>query len=126
VKAIAAITGAVLLLAGVVLALEVGRDRPTGAIRQMVIEDMRYSPNRIDLKVGETVTLQIVNRGAMQHDVHFASLHMPELAGAQSILEPGESRTLRLRFDAPGTHTFSCSHPGHAGAGMTGAVFVSP
>lgn len=33
---------------------------------------------------------------------------------------------ITLRFDEPGTHTFSCSLPGHAAARMTGAVFVQP
>jgi uncharacterized cupredoxin-like copper-binding protein len=49
---------------------------------------------------------------------------MPDRAGAKTILEPGETRTMELRFDTLGSHTFGCSHPGHAGAGMTG-VFVS-
>jgi uncharacterized cupredoxin-like copper-binding protein len=31
-----------------------------------------------------------------------------------------------LTFDQPGSHTFACSLPGHAAAGMTGAAFVAP
>jgi uncharacterized cupredoxin-like copper-binding protein len=51
---------------------------------------------------------------------------MPGLQGVEAILEPGETRTITLTFDQPGTHTFQCSLPGHAVAGMTGAVFVRP
>ena len=50
---------------------------------------------------------------------------MPGLAGAETILEPGETRTLTVTFDEPGVHVFRCSVPGHAEAGMTGAVFVA-
>ena len=51
---------------------------------------------------------------------------MPGLGGVESILEPGETRTITLTFDQPGTHTFICTLPGHAAAGMTGAAFVTP
>jgi uncharacterized cupredoxin-like copper-binding protein len=66
------------------------------------------------------------NRGTERHDLNFPSLHMPGLQGVESILEPGETRTITLQFDTPGTHTFICSLPGHAAAGMTGAVTVRP
>jgi uncharacterized cupredoxin-like copper-binding protein len=96
-----------------------------GSVRQIVIEDMRFSPNRIDVKVGERIVLEVVNRGSQNHDLHFRSAHMPGMAGAQMIVAPGQTMRMNLRFDEPGTHVFSCSHPGHVGA-MSGAVFVSP
>ena len=46
--------------------------------------------------------------------------------GVESILEPGETRTITIRFDEAGPHTFLCTLPGHAAAGMTGAVYVKP
>ena len=88
------------------------------------VEDFHFTPNRLDVTVGVPVSVRLVNTGTERHDLNFPSIHMPGLEGAQSILEPGESRTITLRFDAPGTHVFSCSLPGHAAAGMTGAVFV--
>ena len=48
----------------------------------------------------------------------------PGLEGVQSILEPGVSRTVTLRFDAPGYHVFRRDLLRHAAAGMTGAVLV--
>jgi len=88
------------------------------------IEDLRFTPNRLDVTAGVPVTVRLVNTGTERHDIYFPSIHMPGLEGVQSILEPGESRTVTLRFDAPGYHVFSCSLPGHAAVGMTGAVFV--
>ncbi len=92
----------------------------------IVLEDFRFTPNRIDAKVGESLTIRLTNRGTERHDLNFQSIHMPGLAGVESILEPGETRTITLTFDQPGTHTFICTLPGHAAAGMTGAVYVTP
>lgn len=92
----------------------------------LTFEDFRFTPNRIDAKVGVPLTVRLTNRGTERHDLNFGSLHMPGLKGVEAILEPGETRTIALTFDAPGTHTFTCSSPGHAAAGMTGAAYVSP
>ncbi|NJD27183.1 MAG: hypothetical protein FIA92_02675 [Chloroflexi bacterium] len=92
----------------------------------IVFEEMRFVPNRIDAVAGEPVRVTLTNKGLQRHDLNFPSLHMPGLEGVEAILEPGETRTITLTFDEPGTHTFQCSLPGHAVAGMTGAVFVRP
>ena len=91
----------------------------------IVLEEMRFTPNRIDAKVGVPLTVTVTNRGTERHDINFESIHMPGLAGVESILAPGETRTIKLLFDTPGTHTFICTLPGHAAAGMTGAAFVT-
>lgn len=92
----------------------------------IVLEEMRFVPNRLDATVGKPLRVTLTNKGMQQHDLSFPSLHMPGLAGVEAILEPGETHTITLTFDQPGTHTFECSIPGHAAAGMTGAVFVRP
>ena len=92
----------------------------------IVLEDLRFSPNRISAKAGVPLLVRLSNRGLERHDINFPSLHMPGLQGVDMILAPGDVRTITLRFDEPGTHTFICSLPGHAAAGMTGAVFVRP
>ena len=93
---------------------------------QIVLEDMRFAPNRIDAKVGVALRVQLTNRGTERHDLNFQSLHMPGLEGLEAILNPGEMRTVTLTFDQAGTHTFICTLPGHAASGMTGAAYVSP
>lgn len=92
----------------------------------IVLADMRFEPSRLDAKVGVPMTVRLTNEGSERHDLNFPSLHMPGLEGVESILEPGESRTITLTFTEPGTHNFICTLPGHAAAGMTGAVFVTP
>ena len=102
----------------------VGVSGGDGRSAKIVLEDLRFAPNRLDAKVGVPLTVRLTNAGTERHDLNFESLHMPGLAGVESILEPGETRTITLRFDTPGVHTFICTLPGHAAAGMTGAAFV--
>lgn len=102
-----------------------GRSAGSGPA-EIILEDMRFTPNRIDAQVGVPLTVRLRNRGTERHDLNFQALHMPRLAGVEAILDPGETRTITLTFDRAGTHTFVCSLPRHAAAGMTGAAFVSP
>lgn len=125
------IAGLAIALAVAVLAVAIGAlagqnlNRVTSGSATVVLEDYRFTPNRLDVKAGVPITLQLTNKGSEQHDLNFPSLHMPALEGVESILDPGQTRTITLEFDQPGTHTFICSLPGHAAAGMTGAVYVS-
>lgn len=116
--------GSVTVLAAVLAVSANETSRTATGQSEIVLEDLRFTPNRLDSKVGETLVVRLTNRGQERHDLTFPSLHMPALQGVEAILAPGESRTIRLRFDEPGTHTFICSVPGHAAAGMTGALFV--
>ena len=90
---------------------------------QVTVTDMSFSPNRIDVRVGRPVEIRISNGTQERHDLAFASAHMEATRGAQAILEPGQTQTLRLAFDTPGVHRFSCSI--HGPTLMSGAVFVS-
>ncbi len=126
------VTGLLVLgLAAVVIAaigIAARQDDADGSFRSasIILEDLRFTPNRLDARVGVPLVVRLTNRGRERHDLNFPSLHMPGLEGVESILEPGETRTITLRFDEPGTHTFICTLPGHAAAGMTGAAFVRP
>lgn len=115
-----------LILTGLVAAGRQAQSGGSTGSAEIVLEDMRFRPNRIDAKVGVSLTVRLTNRGTERHDLNFESLHMPGLAGVESILEPGETRTITLLFDSPGEHTFICTLPGHAAAGMTGAAIVKP
>jgi uncharacterized cupredoxin-like copper-binding protein len=101
---------------------------PTGAKGSsitIVETEMRFSPNRIDAKVGQPVAVTIVNQGSQRHDFAFPSLNMPSLQGIETALEPGQSTTITLQFDQPGTYVFICTLEGHMSSGMSGAAFVT-
>lgn len=119
------VLGVVVMAAALAVAALRGSPAVSGSA-EIVLEDLRFTPNRLNATVGEALLVRLTNRGLVRHDLSFPASHMPELEGIEAILEPGESRTISLRFDRPGTHTFVCSLPGHAAAGMTGAVFVRP
>ncbi|MEK6720080.1 MAG: cupredoxin domain-containing protein [Chloroflexota bacterium] len=118
------IVAIVVVALGVAARKSEGDQTPRSA--EIVMEESRFSPNQFNAKVGVPIIVRITNRGSERHDLLFPSLHMPGLQGVEAILDPGESRTVTLRFEEAGTHTFICSIPGHAAAGMTGAVFVRP
>jgi len=93
---------------------------------EVVATEMRFSPNRIDARVGQPVLVTLVNRGSERHDLAFPAIEMPSLRGVETLTMAGQSTRLTLTFDSPGTYPFLCTIPGHAASGMTGAVFVSP
>lgn len=124
-----------LLFVVVVLALvgvsALANQRPGGGDErhrsvEIVMTEMRFSPNRIDARAGQSVLMTIVNRGSERHDLAFPPSGMPNLQGVETLTMPGQSSRLTISFDKPGTYLFQCTIPGHAAAGMTGAVFVSP
>ena len=117
------LVGAVIIL--MIYASQRGNAGADGQSGGIVLEDMRFVPSRLDAKVGVPLRVRLTNNGTERHDLNFPSLHMPGLEGVESILEPGETRSITLTFTEPGTHNFICSLPGHAAAGMTGAVFVT-
>lgn len=119
---------AVLALVGVSAIVIQGPSGPDAGPKsvEIAMTEMRFSPNRIDARAGQSVLVTIVNRGSVRHDLALPSIGMPSLRGVETLTMPGESSRLTLLFDASGTYSFLCTIPGHAAAGMTGAVFVSP
>jgi uncharacterized cupredoxin-like copper-binding protein len=65
-----------------------------------------------------SVTFVVTNRGAKPHDFKIAGKRTPNLA-------PGTSARLTVTFAKPGNYLFFCTVPGHAVAGMKGALRVT-
>jgi uncharacterized cupredoxin-like copper-binding protein len=120
------LVGGLLLLTSVILGGCRGGVGTAAGAPTIVMEEMRFTPNRVDMKVGESVTLTLVNKGTVRHDLAFPSAEMPGLAGIETLTLPGQTTHVTLRFDKPGAYRFICTIEGHAASGMTGAVFVSP
>jgi plastocyanin len=129
-KWLAAVVLGVAVAAAIVLAAILQPRHPgTGGsanVVEIVATEMRFSPNRIDARVGQPVQLTIVNRGSVRHDLAFPSLEMPGLRGIETLTEAGATTRVTITFDVAGTYTFLCTIPGHAASGMTGAAFVAP
>src|SRR5438552_4355742 len=80
--------------------------------------EFRFSPNSLQVAVGQRVTLTLQNTGVVEHDVTIPSTGFSLLARA------GQTATGDFTFDKPGVFDFFCSIPGHKDAGMKGSLMV--
>ncbi len=101
-------------------------------------DDMRFTPDRIDVKLGETVRLVAVNAGQVLHEIvigtpeelkEHAELmkkhpNMEHDEPYMAHVDPGQRGDIVWTFNRPGTFEFACLIPGHFEAGMTGQITV--
>lgn len=101
--------------------------------------EFRFTPDRIQIKAGETVRFRARNAGKLPHEIVLgdpaelqehakAMREQPAMAhkDANSLtLEPGKAGELVWRFTNPGEFQFACLVPGHFEAGMKGTAVVN-
>jgi putative spermidine/putrescine transport system substrate-binding protein len=105
----------------------------------MIMSDaMRFTPDRIEVRKGETVRFVLQNEGRLRHELvlgepealrrHAALMQMmPDMQHSgpnMASLAPGERGQLIWKFTRTGVVTFACLQSGHLEAGMRGAVAV--
>jgi uncharacterized cupredoxin-like copper-binding protein len=106
----------VIVVAGAVLAVTAGdEDGPgsSGDATRVSMTEFAFDPAPIALASGPTARLEVVNDGAVPHD-----LVVGELGKGTPDLEPGASMVLDLSDQPPGTYRVVCDLPGHTEAGM--------
>lgn len=110
----------------------------TRTIRIDMSDDMRFSPSVLNVKRGETVRLDIVNKGQVLHELVLGTAtelqaHAEAMRRAPGMehdepqmvhVKPGKKGELVWRFSEPGEFDFACLLPGHFEAGMVGKVVV--
>jgi len=113
-------------------------DKVTRTIEVTMDDTMRFAPDQLKFKAGETVRFEVHNKGKIRHEMVIGSVgelkeHAdmmranPAMQHADSnmiTLAPGQSGDLVWQFDKPGTFDFACLVPGHLEAGMTGKIEV--
>jgi uncharacterized cupredoxin-like copper-binding protein len=109
----------------------------------VVLGPMSFTPDRIEVKAGETIRFELRNLSANDHDFTLGDsasqlIHQQEMAkglahghggaqGGNSVDVPaGRTAELLWRFTTPGTLEFDCDVPGHSAAGMKGSLSVVP
>lgn len=111
----------------------------TQTIEVLMSDNMRFTPDKLNFKTGETVRFVIRNNGSIRHEMvvgteaelneHADMMRtMPAMKHAESnmvSLAPGEQGELVWQFGPPGTLDFACLVPGHREAGMTGKIKVN-
>ena len=108
-------------------------------INIVMTDDMRFAPDKIDVKSGETVKFVIRNNGKMLHemvigtkkelDAHAAlMLKFPDMEHSEPYMAhvpAGKAGEIVWRFNRPGDFEFACLIAGHYQAGMKGTIKVN-
>jgi uncharacterized cupredoxin-like copper-binding protein len=103
-------------------------------------DNMRFSPERISVRDGETVRFVVRNKGKMLHEMvigtaqelreHAAMMaKFPDMEHDEPYMvhvDPGKSGEIVWNFNRPGSFEFACLIAGHYEAGMRGTITVTP
>lgn len=101
-------------------------------------DDMRFSPDRIEVRQGETVRLRVRNAGKLMHELVIgtretlsahaqAMLKHPNMEHDEAHMvhvEPGKTGEIIWTFNRAGEFEFACLIAGHFQAGMKGTIAV--
>ena len=104
-----------------------------------MLDSMRFTPQSITVKQGETIKFIVKNSGKVKHEMvlgtekelkeHYEVMKKnPEMEHAddnQITVQPGKSGEIIWRFPKAGKVNFACLQPGHYDAGMKGFVTVT-
>ena len=102
-------------------------------------DNMRFTPDKIDVKQGETIKFVIKNTGKVMHemvignkkdlDEHAAlMLKFPGMEHEEPYMAhvaPGKTGEIVWTFNKPGSFDFACLIAGHYQAGMVGKITVA-
>ncbi|MGI9152952.1 MAG: cupredoxin domain-containing protein [Rubrivivax sp.] len=103
-------------------------------------DNMRFTPERIEVRQGETLRLRVHNTGKVMHEfvigtkaenVKHAELmikhpNMEHDEPYMAHVAPGKTGDIIWTFNRPGTFEFACLIAGHYSAGMVGTIIVTP
>lgn len=108
-------------------------------IRLAMTDRMRFVPDRVEVRQGETVKFIVTNRGRMLHEMVIGTAEelrehaelMKKFPGMEhdephmAHVRAGKSESLVWTFNKAGEFEFSCLVAGHFEAGMTGKIIVA-
>ncbi len=103
-----------------------------------MLDTMRFTPDRLEVREGETVRFRVRNKGKVMHefvigtkaenDKHAAlMLKFPEMEHDEPYMAhvaPGKTGEIVWTFNRPGDFDFACLIAGHYQAGMVGKIKV--
>jgi uncharacterized cupredoxin-like copper-binding protein len=101
-------------------------------------DDMRFAPKEIQIKLGETLRLVVVNAGKVLHELVIGTQQelkahaemMKKHPGMEhdepymAHVDPGQKGAIVWTFNRAGVFEFACLIPGHFEAGMIGRITV--
>lgn len=121
----------------------IGLPGNTNEVGRTVVVDMadtmRFSPETLSVKQGETVRLVVRNTGNIRHELTLGTisdlkehaalmLKHPNMQHSDPNMvqvDPGQVKEVVWKFSKAGAVDFACLQPGHFAAGMKGLVQVT-
>ena len=102
-------------------------------------DTMRFTPDKIDVKQGDTVKIMLKNTGTQMHELvigtkkeleeHAALMvKFPKMEHEEPYMAhvaPGKTGEIIWTFNKPGNFDFACLIAGHYQAGMVGKITVA-
>lgn len=110
----------------------------TRTVEVKMNDQMRFVPDSVLVKPGETIRFVVRNVGELRHEMMLGT-HKDVMEHAKVMqqhpgmehdddnavtVEPGKTGELVWQFTRAGTFKFGCLMPGHVEAGMIGTVVV--
>ncbi len=102
----------------------------------VVLDDFAFTPDRLTLSTGRPYRLHLENRGSGGHNFDAPAFFRMvtfrdgpaadrvRMSGGIAELAGGETMDVEVVPRTPGSYPLDCSHPFHAGFGMTGEIVV--
>ncbi|MEP7207035.1 MAG: cupredoxin family protein [Casimicrobiaceae bacterium] len=104
-----------------------------------MLDSMRFTPDVVNVRQGDTVRLKLANHGKIMHelvlgtkqalDEHAALMvKFPGMEHAEAHMAhvaSGKTGEIVWTFNRPGEFDFACLIPGHYQAGMVGTIKVA-
>lgn len=90
---------------------------PSGSTLTIDLGEFKFTPQTLQVPAGQKVTLEIRNKGAVEHDFTIDAIAL------KAIVKPGQSAKREIGPLKAGTeYAFYCSVAGHKESGMTGKL----
>lgn len=111
----------------------------TRTITLSMTDSMRFTPDKINVKQGETIKFVIKNAGKVMHEMVIGTkkeldehaVLMVKFPGMEheepymAHVSPGKTGQIVWTFNKPGNFDFACLIAGHYQAGMVGKITVA-
>ncbi len=116
-----------------------GDSGPSQTVTIRLLDTMRYDPERVEVRAGEEVQFVLENPGNLPHEFVLATeevqrehelvhggrgSHQGQEPIADVLVNPGNKKTVTLRFDKPGELVIGCHVVGHWSSGMRALLSV--
>ncbi|OGO56941.1 MAG: hypothetical protein A2Z32_01040 [Chloroflexi bacterium RBG_16_69_14] len=99
-------------------------------VRIIARDALRFYPDVVVVKQGETITFEVTTMGRTSHEfmVGPAAEVAADTAGTPEIADIAmmQTKSLTYTFTGAGPFAFACHVPGHFEAGMAGTIAVVP